>query len=230
MEDLKAQQKIIELGKTIVKELKLDPGVDTISKWMAHYLAELINEIENSKYVEEKKELEKECCGLIIQLWDKRERIPIEKPTERLKPIISVLELFKERKHPFIPFLFPEKQRDVNSKSWVDFLKIIKVSSERIYNKSLLSMIDDKVLEKDNQWVKKHGEFLSNEEKKIIEYLNYINSKEIRVQIINTSEEEVKEKVDSKKLELLFSELESFIDEQKEALLSLKSVLIDKEN
>ena len=36
MEHLETQQKIIELGKTIVMELKLDPGVDTLSKWMSH--------------------------------------------------------------------------------------------------------------------------------------------------------------------------------------------------
>ena len=31
MEDLKAQKKIIDLGKAIVKELELDPGVDTLA-------------------------------------------------------------------------------------------------------------------------------------------------------------------------------------------------------
>jgi len=225
-----SEEAILELGRKLIVELDLEYTVNTLARWMAHYLAELITNIEKTKSEEEKQKLKKECCDIIIQLWNIRERIPIEKPTERLKPIIGVLELFKERKHPFIPFLFPERQRDVNSKNWVEFLEIVKDNSERIYNKSLLSMISAKVLEKDNEWVEKHGEFLSEEEKKIVEYLNYINSKELRIQFIDSDDEEVKEKSDSEKFEQLFLDLENFIDEQKNALRSLKKELHKNKN
>lgn len=221
-----SEEKILNLGKTLIKELELEYTVNTLARWMAHYVSELINKIENTSSEDEKSKLKSECCSVIIQLWDIREKIPIESPTERLKPIIKVLELFKKRSHPFIPFVFPEKQRDLKSKNWVDFLKVIKGNSERIYNKSLISMISNKVLEKDNQWIEKHGEFVSDEEKKIIEYLNYINNKEMQIQIVEKSDEET-EKLDSEKINLLFEELESFIDEQKEALISLKSQLIN---
>ncbi|WP_040278307.1 hypothetical protein [Psychroserpens damuponensis] len=224
-----SEDKIIELGETLIEELNLNDRFNTLARWMAQYISELIYKIESTTSKVEKKKLKKECCNLIIQLWDKRERIPIEKPTDKLKPIISVLELFKEEKHPFIPFLFAEKQRDIKSKNWVDFLKVIKESSKRIYNKSLMSMIHDKVLEKDNQWVEKHGEFLSKEEKTIVSYLNYINSSEIKVRIIDSSKKKERDKSDAQKLEILFSELESCINEQKEALLSLKDALIDDE-
>ena len=223
-----SEEEILKLGKKLIKELDLVHTGNTLARWMAHYLAELITTIDNTESREEKQKLKRECCDIIIQLWNIRERIPIEKPMERLTPIIGVLELFKERKHPFIPFLFTETQRDVNSKNWVEFLKIVKDNSERIYNKSLLSMISAKVLEKDNEWVEKHGEFLSKEEKKIIEYLNYINSKDLRIQIIDTDDEEIEEKSDSEKFRQLFLDLENFIDEQKEALASLKSNLMDE--
>jgi hypothetical protein len=42
MENLEPQEKVINLGKLFVQELKLEPGVDTFSRWMAHYLAEKI--------------------------------------------------------------------------------------------------------------------------------------------------------------------------------------------
>lgn len=226
MEQLKySEEKVLKLGKTLISELELDYTVNTLARWMTHYIAELIQKIETSKSEEEKKQLKKECCKLILELWGKRERLPIKKPTERLKPIISVLELLKEKEHPFISFGLPNNSRDKNSKTWSEFLKIVKENSERIFNKSLLSLIDDKILERDNQWVEKHGEFLSNEEKKIIEYLNSINTLEI--QFIDLSKEK-QEKTDSEKLDELFNQLENFIDEQRNALLNLKNNLIKK--
>ncbi len=224
MEQLKySEDKVLKLGKTLISELNLDYTANTLARWMAHYIAELIQKIETSKSEEEKKQLKKECCELILELWSKRERVPIKKPTERLKPIISVLELLKENEHPFIPFILPSNSKNIKSKTWSEFLKVIKESSERIFNKSLLSLIDDKILEKDNQWVEKHGEFLSNEEKVIIKYLNDIN--EVKIQFADASEGKT-DKNDSEKLDELFNQLENYIDEQKNALLSLKDNLI----
>ena len=34
------QERAISLGKALVQELELEPGVDTLSRWMAHYVAE----------------------------------------------------------------------------------------------------------------------------------------------------------------------------------------------
>lgn len=218
-----SEEAVLKLGKTIISELELDYTVNTLARWMAHYIAELIQKIETSKSEKEKKQLKKECCELILELWSKRERLPIKKPTERLKPIISVLELLKGSEHPFIPFILPNNSRSIKSKTWSGFLKVVKESSERIFNKSLLSLIDNKILEKDNQWVEKHGEFLSNEEKVIIKYLNDIN--ELEIKFVDVSEEKI-EKNDSEKLDELFNQLESFIDEQKNALLSLKQNLL----
>lgn len=224
MEKLKySEEKVLKLGKTLVSELKLDYTVNTLARWMAHYIAELIQKIETSKSEEEKKPLKKECCELILELWSKRERVPIKKPTERLKPIISVLELLKENQHPFIPFILPSNSKNIKSKTWSEFLKVVKESSERIFNKSLLSLIDDKILEEDNQWVEKHGEFLSYEEKVIIKYLNDIN--DVEIQFVDTTEDKI-EKNESEKLNELFNKLESYIDEQKNALLSLKQNLL----
>ncbi|MBC8754668.1 hypothetical protein H2O64_08275 [Kordia sp. YSTF-M3] len=221
MEQLKySEEKVLKLGKTLILELELDYTGNTLARWMAHYIAELIQKVETSESEEEKEQLKKECCELILELWNKRERVPIKKPTERLKPIISVLELLKENEHPFIPFILPSNSKNIKSKTWSEFLKVVKESSERIFNKSLLSLIDDKILEKDNQWVEKHGEFLSNEEIVIIKYLNDIN--EVEIQFVDAADDKI-EKKDSEKLDELFNQLENFIDEQKNALLSLKA-------
>lgn len=79
MEDSKAQDKILNLGKAIVKELELDPGVDTLAKWMAHYVAEkivLAEKLNGNK----KEQAEKECFETILKLWEHRWSLPREKP------------------------------------------------------------------------------------------------------------------------------------------------------
>ncbi len=102
MEDLEIQQKIIELGKTIVKELKLDPGVDTLSKWMAHYIAEKI-ELSEKLTGKEKTDLQNECFEIILKLWENRWSVPpIRNYLEDFQPVLETLErLNPKRKTPF---------------------------------------------------------------------------------------------------------------------------------
>lgn len=59
MENSELQEQIINLGKLLVQELKLDPGSDTFSKWMAHYIAEKMKTAEQAMYDQDKKEAEK---------------------------------------------------------------------------------------------------------------------------------------------------------------------------
>lgn len=92
-----SEEEILKLGKKLIKELELVYSVNTLARWMAHYLAELITNIENTELGEEKQKLKKECCDIILDIWGKRERIPIEKPTDRLKPIIDVISLLKKK-------------------------------------------------------------------------------------------------------------------------------------
>lgn len=39
---------VLDLGRKLVQELDLDPGVDTLGRWMAHYVAELIHYADNA--------------------------------------------------------------------------------------------------------------------------------------------------------------------------------------
>lgn len=79
MENSKVQDKMLALGKAIVKELELDSRVDTLTKWMAHYLAEKIV-IAESLDIDKKAEVEKLCFETILKLWEHRWIIPHNKP------------------------------------------------------------------------------------------------------------------------------------------------------
>ena len=189
---------------------------------MAHYLAELINNINKCESEEEKSKLQKECCDIILEIWEKRERVPIEKPTEKLKPIIDVISLLKKNEHPFIRHKFLDKRNGLkNSNSgWLSFLEIVKNNSERIYRKSLIAMVSEELLEKDKEWIDEHDSFLSDEEKSVVEYIDSI--REITISIHGEKEKEASEK---EKIQYLFNELEEQIDDQKEELLKLKKII-----
>lgn len=224
MEQLKrSEEEILKLGKKLIAELDLVYTVNTLARWMGHYLAELMNNIDKCESEQEKSKLQKECCDVILEIWEKRERIPIEKPTEKLKPVIDVLSLLKKNEHPFIRHRFLDNTNGLRNKnsSWLRFLEIVKNNSERIYRKSLISMISEELLEKDKEWIEEHGSFLSDDEKSVVEYLDSI--KEITISFHDDTEVEATKK---EKIENLFNELEEQIDEQKEELLRLKKDLL----
>ncbi|WP_055436659.1 hypothetical protein [Lacinutrix algicola] len=214
-----SEEQILKLGKKLIKELELVYTVNTLSRWMTHYLAELINTIDKCESKEEKSKLQKECCDIILEIWKKREGLPIEKPTEKLKPIIDVISLLKKNEHPFIRHRFFDKKKGLknSNSSWLSFLEIVKNNSERIYRKSLIAMISEELLEKDKDWIKENGDFLSDDEKSVVEYLDSI--REITISFHDGQEVEVTEK---EKIKKLFNELEEQLDEQKEELLRLK--------
>jgi hypothetical protein len=103
MENSELQQQIINLGKLFVQELELDPGVDTFSKWMAHYIAEKMTLAEQAPSGEDKKEAEKECFDTILTLWKHRWSLPSGvRPLEEFEPILKALErLNPEEQEPF---------------------------------------------------------------------------------------------------------------------------------
>jgi hypothetical protein len=103
MENLDQQTRIINLGKALVDELKLEPGVDTISKWMAHYIAEKIVFAETLTVGESKTEAEKECFEAILKLWKHRWSLPSNKHSlGKFEPILKTLErLSPDVKEPY---------------------------------------------------------------------------------------------------------------------------------
>ena len=105
MEDSQIEDKILNLGKAIVKELELEPGVDTLSKWMAHYVAEKIVLAENLNG-ESKKEARKECFETVLKLWEHRWSIPHDKPfLQDFEPLLETINKLNPNKET--PFFLP---------------------------------------------------------------------------------------------------------------------------
>jgi hypothetical protein len=103
MEDLRQQEQIINLGKSLVKELGIENGTDTLSRWMSHFLADKISLAERLPDGNEKANVQKECFEVILKLWAHRWELPRGKrPFERFEPILDVLrKINPEREDSF---------------------------------------------------------------------------------------------------------------------------------
>lgn len=82
---------MLQFGEKIVKELKQAGRTDTLSKWMAHYLCDLIMEAKNCDALL-RHEKEKDCFETILKLWSHREDIPWRKPFQSFEQIIAFFE------------------------------------------------------------------------------------------------------------------------------------------
>jgi hypothetical protein len=82
---------IVALGRKLVDELGLEP-VDTLGRWMAHYIADLIIRAESTPD-KEKQFAKDECFEAILALWKHRAELPNGKrPFEDLEPVVRAIE------------------------------------------------------------------------------------------------------------------------------------------
>ncbi|SFB91095.1 hypothetical protein SAMN04489722_101240 [Algibacter lectus] len=213
-----SEEKIIKLGETLIEELKLEYTVNTLARWLSHYLSELIYKFKNSSSEKEKTKLGKECCEIILKLWSNKDVLPVNKPLQNLQPIVEILEVFKEKDFLISPRWL--EYRHVNRKNeWANFIDLVKNNTEKIFNKSIEVNFNKDLIFKDREWLEKHEEFLTEEEKQIISHLDMmITIKEGVVDIDNLKKTSKKERYD-----YVFNELESLIDEQKNELTKLKN-------
>jgi hypothetical protein len=82
----------LELGKKLTKELGIDQSVDTLGRWMAHYIAELIQDAEKAG-TEVRPTKMRACCDAILNLWKHRRMLPDgRRPFEELEPLLRTLK------------------------------------------------------------------------------------------------------------------------------------------
>lgn len=152
------------LGKQIVQALSLDNSVDTLGRWMAHRVAELIERAEQAQTQADKDAAQRECTDLIMRLWERRYTWPHGQP---LAKIADFLEKFtKESVSSYLAQANPDEN------TWVGILPILKSLQkleERICRHAAIADLSKEDLEKERKWLEENNEDLSTEESQIIE-------------------------------------------------------------
>lgn len=103
MDSSKIQRQVISLGNLLVEELKRENEYpDTLSRWMAHYIAEQLTAAESTTAAERTAAQER-CFQTILALWKHRSSMPSgHRPFESFEPILRALErLDPEASQPF---------------------------------------------------------------------------------------------------------------------------------
>lgn len=93
------------LGQHLVRELGFDDGVNTLGRWMAHHVAELLNEAEQGATKAERLKARKQAVETILKIWRHREALPGKaNPLTPYKDILPVLNQLRPNKEPFRNF------------------------------------------------------------------------------------------------------------------------------
>jgi hypothetical protein len=148
---------VLDLGRALVKELSLDPGVDTLSRWMAHYIAELIEGAESAKVKERPAKFAK-CADAILKLWEHRHQLPDgRRPFEDLEPILRALKSLDPTDDT--PRYFrssrveaKETEENAETRKWLELADNLDYSA-KILIRYCLTQAAQTALDKSKDWV-----------------------------------------------------------------------------
>ncbi|MEI7369609.1 AVAST type 3 anti-phage protein Avs3b [Pectobacterium sp. 1950-15] len=149
---------IIQLGKKLVEELELNNSVDTLGRWMAHHIAELIYDAENTKNETMRIAKQLEIRDSVWAFWAKRYELSFgNKPFKELEPILRALEsLDPENQQP--RYFFPNlgltnrEKESTETQKWLKVAEYID-SSSKILIDYCLSLAAENSIDKSQEWV-----------------------------------------------------------------------------
>ena len=222
-----SEEEIIKLGEKIVKELDLEYSVNTLARWMSHYIAELIQNIEDADSESEKKVLKKECCDLILHIWSQKNILPIRQPLDDLKPLVEILEVLNEEKKINVVPRWLEYNTLPRNNEWATFIDTVKNNSEIIFNKVIEVNIYKDILVKDEEWMNNNKAFLNKEEIRFFQIIDALNKTKIENGVSDWNNYEMSDN-NKQRVESIFLELESLIEEQRKQLSKIKSKFFTK--
>lgn len=174
-----AQKKIIKLGKQLVEELGIEPGVDTVSRWMAHYLAEQIT-IAEQLDGDTKSDSEKECFDIILKLWKQRWFLPSNhRPFDNFEPILDTLNKIgaDSVESPFFnrPDIFKKLPKiasidfeNIQGDDWLTIANQIDKTARLWLRHSMKQYALHKKSDKTDDWLMNSDEILDHLDTKII--------------------------------------------------------------
>ena len=205
MENSELRKRTISLGKALVEELKLNPGVDTLSRWMVHYIAEQMTVAENATG-DKKRVAEQRCFETILKLWQHRSALPNgHRPFESFEPIFRALaKLDPDNPQPYYYSRFnatPSEKDEVSKEpnevlQWIDLANAIDRSAriliEFIFHQASLIAIDEKTI----NWLINAIGISPNDDVSIV--VRLVNTYEDSEKETNISDNEQSEKIQSR--------------------------------
>ena len=148
---------VLGLGRKIVTELGLDDSNDTLARWMAHYIAELIQLVETAP-PEEQPTRKSECATAILELWEHRRQFPDgRRPFEDFDAVLRVLESLDPENatgHYFSPVMEATESSDEDTRT-LEWLRLARGldKSARILIRYCVARAAEVATDKSREWV-----------------------------------------------------------------------------
>jgi len=203
------------LGNKLVAELKMADSSDTLNRWMAHYIAELMSKAEKATG-ETKTALEKECFETILKLWANRDATP-----EGIRPLAGLTDAMVLLDK--IAYKFDgdwSRYYEGADNPWKKFGKDVNDANRNIISLLVLLQSVNTDLVNVKKWVADHGGLLSAEERDIVSGLDTIVSEtedSFQLQEVRKNPEELQA--------VIMSQLEKLVEKVSSALEELKNDL-----
>ena len=146
-----------------MQELGLEPGADTLARWMAHYIAEHIITAENATE-DEKATVEQRCFEIVLKLWQHRSSLPDgRRPFESFEPIFRALDgLDQEKERSFYCLFFYDHLSKLDEEStpvtddiqeWIDIALGIDRAARVLIDFAFKQAANNAVDEKTSTWL-----------------------------------------------------------------------------
>ena len=148
---------VLAIGKKIVDELDADQPVDTLSRWMAHYIAEKIEDAETATDESCDRKMS-ECSDAILKLWAHRSGLPNGKrPFEDFEPIFRVIQSLDQddstsRYFSQVRLAADENDEGTQTKQWLKIASGLD-NAARILIRYCLAMAARDAVDKSRDWV-----------------------------------------------------------------------------
>ena len=114
MEPSKQLADVIALGKKIEQELGIEDDVDTLGRWMIHYIAELVDRAENSSD-EHQEAIHRECAEFIIKLWTHRSSLSVKRyPLESFNKVMAALIRLRDERPYYFRGIDKEEKPEIS--------------------------------------------------------------------------------------------------------------------
>lgn len=233
MENLEAQEKILNLGKLFVEELKLEPGVDTFSRWMAHYLAEKMSDIEVLEK-DEKTKAQDICFDVILKLWKHRHSLPNNRrPLQSFEKILETLsKLNPDSTEHYFYNHFSNQELHIDNLNFKDVQEWMKIAEEidktsRIWIEYILNQaVSIAKNDKTKEWVENAVNLQDSTDATIINIL--LDNTSLFETEVDNDLENFSKNYDIEKLNKRISELEKYAKLNELLLTSYKADLKNK--
>ncbi len=158
MEDSEPSDGILALGRKLVEELGLEESTDTLGRWMAHHIADLMAKVDEATG-DAKSAAERECFASILALWKHRSEMPNgRRPFEELEPVMRAVEsLDPENDTPrYYRSARPsrgEAAETPEQEKWLSLVEGLDYSAKVLIGYCLVEAADA-ALDKSKEWVK----------------------------------------------------------------------------